>query len=553
MAQRVNCGADQPTRRLMFGMAVGNRRHGWCVSLLVILLGGFAMAAKDSPQPAATGSDAAALLTPKPGPQPRLNGPTICGCRPGHPFLYRIPCQGQRPIRFAADGLPATLVLDGASGIITGQAPAAGTYRVTLHATNEHGEATRWFRVVAGDTLALTPPMGWNHWYTHYDRITDKLMREAADVMISSGMADCGYQYVNIDDCWMNAPKNKDPLLVGPLRDEKGAIVPNKHFPDMKGLADYIHSKGLRAGLYTSPGRLTCGGFAGSFGHEAQDAATFAAWGYDFLKYDWCSYGIIARDGSPDDKNIPHWGKGPPDLATYQYPYRVMGEILKKQPRDMVYNLCQYGMGDVWEWGADVGAQCWRTADDLGFELDRITEVAMKNSAHRAWSRPGSWNDPDYIQIGSIGSAHHMGEPQPCGFTANEQYSYMSLWALMAAPLIYSGDMGKLDEFTLNVLCNPEVIDVNQDALGQGAAPVAITPKTYLMVKELEDGGKAVGFFNRSDQAASVTARWAVLGLTGRVKIRDVWRQQDLGVAEGSYTANVPKHGVVMLRISKDS
>ena len=504
---------------------------------------------KNTPKPTRAPGDELTILTPKPGPLPRLNGPTIYGCRPGHPFIYRIPCQGQRPLRFTADGLPPTLKLDAVTGIVTGQAPAAGEYRVTFHASNDRGESSRLFRIVAGETLALTPPMGWNHWYTHYDRITDKLMREAADVMISSGMADVGYQYVNIDDCWMNAPKNKDPLRVGPLRDEKGVMVPNKHFPDMKGLAEYIHAKGLKAGLYTSPGRLTCGGFAGTFGHEEQDAKTFADWGFDFLKYDWCSYGNIAKDGSPEHKEIPHWGKGPPDLATYQYPYQLMGDLLKKQSRDMVFNLCQYGMGDVWEWGAGVGGHCWRTAGDLGFELNRITEVAMKNSEHRAWSRPGSWNDPDYIQIGYIGNANHMGEPEPCGLTPNEQYSYMSLWALMAAPLVYSGDMGNLDEFTLNVLCNPEVIDINQDALGQGAAPVAVTPKTYLMVKELEDGGMAVGFFNRSEQPAAVTAPWPVLGLKGRVKIRDVWRQQDLGTADGSYTATVPKHGVVLIRI----
>jgi alpha-galactosidase len=426
----------------------------------------------------------------------------------------------------------------------------AGEYRVTLHARNGSGESSRLLRIVAGETLALTPPMGWNHWYTHYDRITDPLVRQAAEVMLSSGMADVGYQYVNIDDCWMNAPANKDPMRVGPLRDDKGTILPNKHFPDMKGLVDFIHAKGLKAGIYTSPGPLTCGGFAGSFRHEEQDARTFAGWGFDFVKYDWCSYGHIAKGGSPEDRNIPHWGDQAPNLQAYQFPYRLMGDLLKRQPRDIIYNLCQYGMGDVWEWGSDVGGHCWRTAGDLGFELDRITTVAMKNSEHRAWSKPGSWNDPDYILIGRIGNARNMGEPEPCGLSPNEQYAYMSLWSLMASPLIFSGDMGYLDEFTLNVLCNPEVIDVNQDALGQAAAPVMLTPTTYLMVKDLEDGGKAVGFFNRSESAVDVTAPWPVLGITGPVKVRDVWRQKDLGNADGKYTARVPKHGVVMLRLS---
>jgi alpha-galactosidase len=506
---------------------------------------------KGRPRPTFARGDEPVILTPVPGPQPRLNGPTRYGCRPGNPFVYRIPCQGKRPVRFSADGLPTSLTLDPQTGILTGTAPVAGEHRVTLHAKNDSGDSCRLFRIVSGETLALTPPMGWNHWYTHYDRITDKLMREAAEVMISSGMADVGYQYVNIDDCWMNAPSNKDPMRVGPLRDADGTIIPNKHFPDMKGLTDFIHSKGLKAGIYTSPGPLTCGGFAGAFRHEEQDAETFTEWGFDFLKHDWCSYGHIAKGGSPEDKKIPHWGEKAPDLQSYQYPYRLMGALLRKQPRDVVFNLCQYGMGDVWEWGADVGAQCWRTSGDLGFELNRITEVALKNSEHRAWSRPGSWNDPDYIQIGQIGNANRMGEPEPCGLTPNEQYTYMSLWSLMAAPLVFSGDMGKLDEFTLNVLCNAEVIEVNQDALGQGAAPVILTPNTYLMVKDLEDGGKAVGFFNRSEKPVEITAPWPVLGLQGPVRIRDLWRQKDLGIANGKYTARVPRHGVVIIRMSE--
>lgn len=491
------------------------------------------------------------ILTPKPGSAPRLNGPTIHGARPGNPFLYRIACQGLRPVQFSADGLPSSLQLDPGTGIITGTTPQTGTYRVTLHAKNASGEASRLFRIVAGETLALTPPMGWNHWYTHYDRITDKLMREAAEVMISSGMADVGYQYVNIDDCWMNAPANKDPLRVGPLRDAQGNMVPNKHFPDMRALTGFIHGKGLKAGLYTSPGRLTCGGFAGSYGHERQDAELYAGWGFDFLKYDWCSYDSIAENGDPKAPEVPHWGTVGAKLPVHKYPYQLMGGILKQQKRDIIFNLCQYGKGNVWEWGAEVGGHSWRTAGDLGFELNRITEVALKNAGYRAWSKPGSWNDPDYIQIGQIGNANGMGQPEPCPISPNEQYSYMSLWSLMAAPLIFSGDMGKLDEFTINILCNPEVIDINQDALGQCGCVVVLNEKTYLMVKDLEDGGKAVGLFNRGEVPAEMTVAWSVLGLTGPMQVRDVWRQKDLGSANSSYPAVVPRHGVVMLRLSK--
>ena len=260
---------------------------------------------------------------------------------------------------------------------------------------------------MAGDMLALTPPMGWNHWYTHYARITDALIRQAADAMVASGMADVGYQYVSIDGCWQNAVpdsrQNSDPLRVGPFRDAQGNILPSRYFPDMPALTAYIHAKGLKAGIYTSPGPLDCAAFAGSYEHEAQDARRFADWGFDLLKYDWCSYGKVAGH----DKS----------LAAFQKPYRLMGDLLKQQHRDIVFNLCQYGMANVWEWGAEVGGQSWRTGGDLGFELNRIFEVALKNAEHRAYSKPGSWNDPDYLQIGYIGSARGMGEPRPCPLT----------------------------------------------------------------------------------------------------------------------------------------
>lgn len=505
-----------------------------------------------APRPVAGPFDEPVLLTPKPGPAPRINGPTIYGARPGNPFLYRIPCQGERPVKFSADGLPDTLRLDAATGIITGTTPAAGTYPIQLRARNSHGDSQRLFRLVAGDTLALTPPMGWNHWYVHYDRISDTLMRQAADAMMASGMADVGYQYVNIDDCWMNAPTHKDPLRQGPQRDPDGNLQPNKHFPDMKGLTSHIHALGLKAGLYTSPGRLTCAGFAGSYGFEEQDAKQFAAWGFDFLKYDWCSYGQIAAKGDPDVPEIPNWSKGGDRLPAMKFPYQLMGRLLRAQPRDIVLNHCQYGMGKVWEWGAEVGGHCWRTAGDLGFELNRVTEVAIANAAHRAWNGPGSWNDPDYIQIGLIGNARQMGEPQPCPLTPNEQYTYMSLWSLSAAPLFFSGDMNHLDEFTLNVLCNPEIIEVNQDALGQCGEVITLHDGAFLMVKDLEDGSKALGLFNRTHAPLAVSAPWPVLGLHGEWKVRDLWRQRDMGTADGRFTAEVLPRGVVMVRLARD-
>ncbi len=496
-------------------------------------------------------TDGIELYTPKPKPSPRINGPLVYGARPGHPFLYRIPCQGVRPMSFSIEGLPAELKLDVNSGIISGTTPKTGDYHLVIEAKNSKGKDKRNFRIVAGEKLALTPPMGYNHWYAHYDRITDPMMREAADVMISSGMADVGYQYVNIDDCWMNAPKNNDPKRVGPLRDLKENIVPNQYFPDMKGLTNYIHGKGLKAGTYTSPGTLTCGGFAGAYSYEEKDARQFAAWGFDFLKYDWCSYSHIANGGSKDDPNIPTWGKGSPTLEGDQKPYRQMGTILKTLDRDVVFNLCQYGMSDVWKWGGEVGGHCWRTAGDLGFELDRIFDVALKNSEHRQYSKPGEWNDPDYIQIGWIGKADGMGKPELTKMPPAMQYAYMSLWSLMAAPLIYSGDMAKLDEFTLNVLCNPEIIDVNQDTLGECGLVIKQSENIFLMVKNLVDGSKALGLFNRSKVAAEVTADWENLQISGKQLIRDLWHQKELGVFDQKFIAQVPAQGVVMVKINK--
>lgn len=510
----------------------------------VIFLSGCGKNGKDVYAP----SDSDTLLTPPAGLSPRINGPLVYGCRPGHPFLYRIPCQGERPVEFTVTGLPSGLNLDRSTGIISGTVPSEGEYKIKIEAANSKGKSQRELTIISGDRLALTPPMGWNHWYAHYNRITDKMMREAADVMVSSGMADVGYSYVNIDDCWMNAPEYDDSTRTGALRDDNGNILPNSNFPDMKSLTDYIHEKGLKAGIYTSPGPLTCGRFAAAYGHEEQDARQFANWGFDFLKYDWCSYGKIASEESTE---INDKGKKVISLEAYKKPYRLMGEILHKQDRDIVYNLCQYGMGDVWKWGGEVGAHCWRTAGDLGFELDRIFDVALKNSEHREYSKPGEWNDPDYIQIGWIGTAREMGMPHKIPMPAAMQYSYMSLWSLMAAPLIYSGDMSKLDEFTINVLCNPEVIEINQDPLGESAQVIKRNDQQFIMIKTLNNGSKAVGLFNRGKEPANVNVDFKELAFTGKHMVRDLWRQKDLGKYTYMFTARVPSTGVIMVRIGK--
>ena len=482
------------------------------------------------------------ILTPPPVPAPHINGPKLYGVRPGKPFLYRIPCTGERPIRFSARGLPSGLKLDPAAGIVTGTAPRRpGRYEITFDARNPRGKDSRKFTLVVGDALALTPPMGWNTWYTFYANISDQLVRRAADAMVSSGMADFGYQYVSMDDCWMVRPDSKDPEIGGEPRDASGAIRSNRRFPDMKALTAYIHSKGLKAGIYTSPGPLTCAKYEGALNHEEQDARQFAAWGFDLLKYDWCSYSKVARDQS---------------LESRQAPYRKMGGILQGLDRDIVLNLCQYGMNDVWKWGGEVGGQSWRTTGDLGLEKDSrlpgFYSIAFSNMKHFEYAGPSRWNDPDYILIGVIGNARSIKDPpQPTKLTPNEQYSYMSLWALMAAPLFYSGDITRLDPFTLNVLSNHEVIGVNQDALGRQAKPIRHTEDELVMVKELEDGSRAVGLFNLSETPRTMALRWQDLGVSGVHKVRDLWRQKDTGSVEEEYRATVGRHGVVLLRVGK--
>lgn len=477
-------------------------------------------------------ADDPVLLTPTAPREPRINGPLVYGVRPGSPFLYRIPCTGQRPIAFTAKDLPNGLTLDGNSGIITGQIAAASTNEVILVARNSHGETKRPFRIVAGNQLALTPPMGWNSWYIHYNRVNDAVMRQAADQMIDTGMADYGYQYVNIDDCWMK--KHGD----APYRDRDGAVLPNPLFPDMKGLADYIHGKGLKAGLYTSPGPWTCGGYTGAWQHEAVDARKFAEWGFDFLKYDWCSYGTVEKGRTVMD---------------FERPYQLMWGELQKLDRDVVFNLCQYGMGDVWKWGGDVG-NSWRTTGDLGLErgssLPGFYKIGFSNAKHSDYARPGAWNDPDYILIGWVGDAHGMGEGKKTALTPNEQYSYMSMWSLMAAPLIFSGDMAKLDPFTLNVLCNAEVIAIDQDPLGHQAKILRQSQNEFVLVKDLEDGSKAVGLFNLDDHPAKVAVAWNELGIDGRARVRDLWQQKDLGKYGKQFESKIPRHGVALIKIT---
>jgi alpha-galactosidase len=487
------------------------------------------------------GQSMAELRTPKPPAAPHINGPRVYGARPGHPFLYRIPCTGTRPMRFAANGLPASLKLDANSGIISGQTPTdMGEFALRLEASNAHGKTSRPFKIVVGATLGLTPQMGWNDWYSYYEHPTEKDVREAADAMIASGMADYGYQFVDIDDAWARKPRSTDAQLAEPTRDTNGNILPNGRFPSMSELTSYIHSLGLKAGIYSSPGPLTCAKFEASYQHEDADARQFSDWGFDLLKYDWCSYGRIAKSK---------------DLSELQLPYQKMASLLEKQARDIVLNMCQYGVGEVWKWGGEVGGMSWRTTGDLGAvkgtTLPGFYSIGFANAAHDAYAGPGGWNDPDYILIGTVGDATNITRPaKPTSLTPAEQYSYMSMWSLMAAPLFFSGEMTRLDPFTLNVLCNSEVIDIDQDSLGKQGKIVRKTDKEFILAKPLEDGSIAVGLFNLSAEPLTIALDFADAGTGGKRKVHDVWRQKDMGVFKDRFKYEVGAHDVLFVRLS---
>ena len=356
-----------------------------------------------------------------------------------------------------------------------------------------------------GNGPARTPPMGWNSWNHFACKVTAADVRSAADAIVSTGMKSAGYIYVNIDDCWQGT------------RDEKGVIHPNEKFPDMKGLSDYVHAKGLKLGIYSSPGPKTCGGYEGSLGHEELDAQTYAHWGIDYLKYDYCSF----------------QGDVPAQMAAY----KKMHEALEKTGRAIVFSLCQYGMDRVWRWGPSVGGNLWRTTGDISDDYDRMAYIGFGQNGLERFAAPGHWNDPDMLEVGN-------------GKMNKDEYrTHMSLWCLLAAPLLAGNDLSKMTPDTLAILTNPEVIAVDQDALGMQGHRVAQEGQLEVWVKLLADGSKAVGLFNRGESVMPVTAYFRDVGVGDAASVRDLWEKRDLGVFNSSFTAQVPRHGVVLLKV----
>lgn len=478
------------------------------------------------------------ILTPKPGPAPRINGPSLTGVTPGHPVLYKVPVTGTRPITYGARNLPRGLTLDPATGIIQGSIAQRGRYDVTLTAKNSVGSASRPFTFVAEGQLALTPAMGWNSWNAFGRAVSDSLARVAADAFVSLGLIDHGWTYINLDDGWERSARDTDPLHEGPTRADDGTILTNHKFPNMKALGDYIHAKGLKFGIYSGPGPTTCQRLEASYKHELQDFLTFASWGVDYLKYDWCSYNETLAPGETNKQ-----------LPVLKRPYQVGRAALNQVPRDIIYSLCQYGWGDVWEWGAepDIAGNSWRTTGDITDTWESMSGIGFQQVGHSRFAAPGHWNDPDMLVIGKVGWGPRLRDSH---LTPNEQYVHITLWTLLASPLLLGNDLTQMDDFEVNLVTNDEVLAVHQDQLGKAADRVAKDGELEVWARPLSDGSLAVGLFNRDEMDMPVRVNWQQLGISGKHRVRDLWRQKDLGTFGNEFSSVVPRHGTVFVKVA---
>ena len=466
------------------------------------------------------------ILTPPAPATPRYNGPLVFGVRPGSPIVFRLAFSGDKPMKYIVEGLPEGVVLDSEKGVLSGSCAEAGDYPLVFTATNDKGSAKTSFTLKVGPLIGLTPPMGWNSWNCWGLSVSQEKVMASAMALINRGLADYGYSYMNIDDAWE-----------ADERDADGRIEANEKFPDMKALGDWLHSNGLKFGIYSSPGDHTCGGYLGSLGHEQQDAEVWNSWGVDYLKYDWCGYSKVF-DASPDKSE-----------AALIRPYLYMQQYLREQPRDIFYSLCQYGRGKVWEWGAFIDANSWRTSNDINDTWESLYTTGFERQVGlQPYAGPGHWNDPDMLIVGKVGWSSSLRDSR---LTPDEQYTHISLWSLLAANMLIGCDLSQVDDFTFNLLCNNEVNAVNQDILGHQAHQDVVEDGMQIWSRDLYDGSYAVGIFNLNEESVPVLLDGVLdkIGLKAGT-VRDLWRQKDIAT-DAEYV--IPPHGVLYVKVLSSS
>jgi alpha-galactosidase len=374
---------------------------------------------------------------------------------------------------------------------------------------------------LATPQVSLTPPMGWNSWNYFAGKVTDKDIRDSADQIVSSGMKDAGYVYVNIDDTWEGE------------RDASGILHTNSKFPDMKALADYVHSKGLKLGIYSSPGPKTCANFEGSLGHEEQDAKMYADWGIDYLKYDLCSFiPAVMEKQAPNDK--------PAQMRLMVAAYDKMGKALKATGRPIVYSFCQYGWDSVWEWAPGIGGNLWRTTGDIQARWQSIYDILSQQKGLASYAGPGHWNDPDMLEVGN-------GK-----LSLAENRTHFSMWAMLAAPLLAGNDLPHMKPEINQILTNHDVIAINQDPLGQQARHIYSKGEVEVWARDLQGGAKAIAIVNVGSDVYSTHPfhlDLGQLGLHGTQHGKDLWTGKEMDLTN-NMPIELPSHDILLVRIA---
>jgi alpha-galactosidase len=370
--------------------------------------------------------------------------------------------------------------------------------------------------------VAQTPPMGWNSWNFFAERVTDKDIRDSADQIVATGMKDAGYIYVNIDDTWEGE------------RDGMGGLHTNSKFPDMKALADYVHSKGLKIGIYSGPGNKTCGGYAGSLGHEEQDAKLYASWGIDYLKYDLCSFiPDVMEKQAPNDKAA--------QMKLMIAAYDKMSKALKATGRPIALSLCQYGWDAVWEWAPAMGGNLWRTTGDITPHWDRIYDLLSQQDGLAKYAGPGHWNDPDMLEVGN-------GK-----LSLAENRSHFSMWAMLAAPLLAGNDLPNMKPEIKSILTNADVIAIDQDKLGRQGTRAYSDGEVEVWTRHLAGGALAVAVLDAGDSRYSTHPfhlNLAKLGLHGPQEGKNLWTGEPITLTD-HMPIEIASHDILLVRIGK--